>query len=129
MPFLIASIGALLFSALPPAIGSLSGWANASTESLDVISAQKLLPEKPSTPQESIPTGSGHPRLKEAGCKECGFVESIRQIAPEGDSPALREITIRLRDGSTRVYSDVDPVRWRTGERILVIAGGYPPVR
>ena len=59
-------------------------------------------------------------------CDECGIVESAR-LKESGGSQAVYEITVRLRDRSTRVFSDSDAGKWRPGERIILIGGGTPP--
>ena len=62
------------------------------------------------------------PRIK---CPECGVVESMQCVAGEGNSPARYEITVRLRDGSTRVSHHNSPAQWRLGERIILIDGSH----
>jgi hypothetical protein len=75
-------------------------------------------------------------------CAECGFVESMREVgstgadhdpraavrvAQNGTKEASRkpvrryEITVRMKDGSTRVFIDSAPVQWRPGERLILI--------
>ena len=77
-------------------------------------------------------------------CAECGVIESMRKIeipdeliqihAPgriaalnrgenDGTSLGRYAITIRLKDGSTRVITDAHPARWRPGERVSLIGG------
>ena len=65
---------------------------------------------------------SAEPRPK-TKCPECGVVESMQCVAGEGNSPALYEITVRLRDGSTRVSHHTSPAQWRLGEHLLLIDG------
>jgi outer membrane lipoprotein SlyB len=36
------------------------------------------------------------------------------------------EFTVRLADGSSRVFNDTNPARWRSGERVIVIDGANP---
>jgi hypothetical protein len=72
-----------------------------------------------------------------AKCEECGVVAFTREIASSAagaDSdvshasparvlnkaaPMRYEITVRMRDGSSHVFTDT--TRWRRGERVIVI--------
>ena len=54
-------------------------------------------------------------------CPECGVVDSVRNVTAENDGVPRFEITVRLRDGSTRVNRVSDPTQWRVGERITFI--------
>ena len=78
-----------------------------------------------------------------ARCDGCGSVVSVRELETAGDAasrasdktigrlqsdgpagPARRyEFTVRLGDGSNRVFSDSNPTAWRIGERVGVIDG------
>ena len=58
-----------------------------------------------------------------ARCDECGVIESTREVAAVGKSPAIYEITVRLGDGLTHVLSDASQANWRPGERIKLIGG------
>jgi hypothetical protein len=75
-------------------------------------------------------------------CTECGVVVSVTDIRPEqrgDDDLAARamsrvaaapgkhyEVTLRMRDGSSRVFLESNPGNWRRGERVVVIAGAAP---
>ncbi len=71
---------------------------------------------------ESIPAPTST-----AKCGECGVIESTREIAAHGDPDARNikryETIVRLPDGSRRAIHDVNPAAWRTGERVILIAG------
>jgi hypothetical protein len=59
-------------------------------------------------------------------CPYCGWIDSKRQLAPlSGDPHALRsyEYTVRMGDGSSRVFREQLPVSWRLGERLVFIDG------
>ena len=67
-------------------------------------------------------------------CHECGTIQSMRQIERYGDvagdagsDRALAEkdyeITVRFRDGSTTIFNEATPRSWRSGSRVIVIAG------
>ena len=49
-------------------------------------------------------------------CPECGMIVSTGN----------NEVVVRMADGSSRVIEDANPARWRTGERLIVIAGTDP---
>ena len=50
-----------------------------------------------------------------ARCRYCGSIESKREIEPR-----VYEYTVRMRDGSSRVFQEALPVTWREGERLLL---------
>jgi hypothetical protein len=77
-----------------------------------------------------------------ARCAECGIVESIRLIEPRheaagrttrdarkpiparaGQASSVAEVTLRLSDGASHLFLATDPASWRTGERVIFIAG------
>jgi len=90
-------------------------------------------------------------RRSHARCAECGVVESMRQVerssdagrqgviaskvaraASEGTSGGTiaanapvkgYETTVRFRDGRTAVFNETTPRTWRSGSRVIVIAG------
>jgi hypothetical protein len=59
-------------------------------------------------------------------CPECGWIESRRAIASGADNRAiqLQEYTVRMADGSSRVFTTGPGERWRLSERLKVIDGG-----
>jgi hypothetical protein len=57
-------------------------------------------------------------------CPNCGWIEAKRELASlAGDPQALRiyEYTLRMRDGSMRVFQETLPTSWRLGERVMLI--------
>ena len=80
-------------------------------------------------------------------CEECGVVASTREIRQhrEGsefgefgaagdvtrggrsglpdESTRTYEVTVRMQDGSNRVFVQAGPANWRVGERLIIIAG------
>lgn len=77
-----------------------------------------------------------------AKCEECGVVVSTREFAPASEevepgasgeatrsarnaaprsATTGREITVRMRDGSRRVFRDAKPANWHPGERVILI--------
>jgi hypothetical protein len=70
-------------------------------------------------PETVAPVAS--PERLRPKCPECGVVDSVRNVTAADDGSPRFEITVRLRDGSTRVNRVSDPAQWRVGERITVI--------
>jgi hypothetical protein len=65
-------------------------------------------------------------RSQRAICEECGVIASSRRMPRwEGDTTvaanAQYEVTVRMRDGSTRTFIEASSVHWRSGERIILI--------
>ncbi len=58
-------------------------------------------------------------------CPECGWIEARRDIASGTDNRAIRiqEYTVRMVDGSSRVFTGGPADRWRLGERLIYIDG------
>ena len=58
-------------------------------------------------------------------CTHCGWIESKQQIGLDlGDlhAPVIYEYTVRMANGSRRVFRE-GIVRWRVGERLMLLAG------
>jgi hypothetical protein len=115
LPLLAAGFALLVFavvavSALPFAEGFETAYRDAPAAA-----------EPPAEESQAASTAS-EPRSK-ARCKYCGIIESTRQIG------GLHEVTVRLADQTTQVFSDASPGNWRPGERIILIGGGNSPRR
>jgi len=120
-PYLRLLIGggaAILFATA--GITAAQAWIAASSKAVvaDELPAQGTGPE-------------AHVSLK---CAECGVVESTREIrqpgegvdrgAAAGERPGSRyEVTVRMKDGASRVFLDANPANWRPGERVTLIQG------
>lgn len=63
------------------------------------------------TPVPDISAAGAEPAKQR--CPECGMIVSIRGT----------EVVVRMANGSISVIRDANPARWRTGERMMVIAG------
>jgi len=133
---LITVIAFVLFSTA--GIARIVGWGLNSTDDSGGIPA--LDPAAP-----LLATGEARVRAR---CPECGVIVSMREIevrdedtgrartaggAVAGSRIETRvdlarsfEITVRLADGSSRVFNDANPARWRSGERVIVIDGANP---
>jgi hypothetical protein len=62
-------------------------------------------------------------------CPHCGWIESKREIlAGAADPLAARtyEYTVRMMDGSSRVFEQALPASWRLRERLTIIGGSSP---
>ena len=74
-------------------------------------------------------------------CEECGVVESTQVIKHGDERPGEKggrsemaapdkttevNVTVRMDNGSSRLFTDTSPVHWRLGERVIII-GGYDP--
>jgi len=62
-------------------------------------------------------------------CPHCGWIESKREILPgvaDPHAPQVYEYTLRKTDGSSSVFQEALPVRWRLGERLIFIDGADP---
>jgi hypothetical protein len=59
-------------------------------------------------------------------CPHCGWIESKREIVPsvaDPHAPQTYEYTVRMADGSSRVFQEALPTTWRLRERLLFIDG------
>lgn len=62
-------------------------------------------------------------------CPHCGWIESKRRIASSAADPqshGIYEYTLRMSDGSSRVFRETLPAAWRLGERLTHIDGEVP---
>lgn len=61
-----------------------------------------------------------------ARCPHCGRIESKRKLDADAAAPLAAtsyEYTVRMADGSSRVFREQMPVSWRLGERLIYIDG------
>lgn len=59
-------------------------------------------------------------------CAYCGWIESKREIlrgAADAQAFPVYEYTLRRSDGSSGVFQEALPVRWRLGEQLIFIDG------
>ena len=60
-------------------------------------------------------------------CEHCGWIESMREIGKDAahpHAPAICEYTVRMANGSLRVFRQEPSVRWHVGEQLILIGGG-----
>jgi len=145
---LLWGIGMMLLSTA--GLAALMAWMPAPTgASRDILTVSSSEHEKPGAAMDeaTLPVKGKAPRKLK--CRECGLIESIRETARQGEAilltaadrpaaesrngpaagSAAREITVRLDDGSNRVIVDMNPARWRLGDRVSVIDGLGEPTR
>jgi len=85
---------------------------------------------------DSLPAQSEVNEFVRGRCEECGVVESTRMIerSDEGfgekagryemtPKPKISEVTVRMSNGSSHLFTDASFANWRTGERVIIIAG------
>jgi len=137
LPPLITVIAVIVFSTA--GIARIAGWGTNSTDddSGDILALDL-----------SAPVPATNAARVKARCPECGVIMSMREIevrdedtgrprtaggAVAGSRIETRvdltrsyEITVRLADGSIRVFNDANPARWRSGERVILIDGANP---
>lgn len=108
---------------------------------LGIAGLAALLAGSPAATEATAAVDPAAPALALARekCPECGVVVSVTDIRPEqrGEDLAARamsrvasgnyyEVTLRMRDGSSRVFLESNAGHWRRGERVVVIAGTAP---
>ena len=108
---LAAGFALLGFAAVGLATAALTEWFQTSAQGLAGGADQT---------KEATSSQAGESNNK-TRCKYCGIVESTRKVG------SVHEVTVRLADRSTHVFSDSNPANWRPGERIILIGGGNSP--
>jgi hypothetical protein len=108
-PLVIAGIAVILFSSA--GFARMMGWGPGAGYS----GARLAL---------DVPAGGARAGPR---CPECGLIVSVQEIErhDEESSPSY-EFVVRMADGSSRVINDLNPGRWRTSERLIVIDGINP---
>lgn len=122
LPLLAAGACAVMLGVLTYSADPMAEWIHASYRGYAGSEVQQAPADDASFGSNASPSIS----RRKGKCGECGIVESAR-LTESGGSRAVYEITVRLPDRSTRVFSDSDATKWRPGERIILIGGGAPP--
>jgi hypothetical protein len=76
-----------------------------------------------------LPPATAESDVRASGrCPHCGWIESRRETDASGRSNQAMsyEYTVRMTDGSSRVFEEQADVRWRLRERLLFIDGINP---
>lgn len=107
-------VAAVVFSTVAMAsVPSIDWWPDAVPDGIAAVSAP--------APQ------AGKAARGRAVCQACGVVETIRRFEPLGELPAGYELTVRMRDGSTRISKLASSAKWQAGDRIMLIGGAPAP--
>lgn len=113
--FCVAGIAALVLW-IPTAIGNPEDRATlAGSSRIPIQPAGAIRDTASAGAVNNAPTGTT--------CTECGMIESVRESAVRGAAESTRnyEVTIRFRDGSTRVLSETTARMWRSGTAVKII--------
>jgi ribosomal protein S27AE len=117
-------------------IAAVMAWAPASIDRFSDVSSP-----------ETISSRHREGARRKLNCGECGVVESMREISLPRQSttssalaqlpvtyprekpqrtPKRYEVTVRMTDGTSRVFIDPHPERWHSGSRVVIIDGERP---
>ncbi len=85
---------------------------------------------------ENFPAQSDVNELVRMRCEECGVIESTRMIdrddENQGDKTGryeltprakISEVTVRMSNGESHLFTDASLANWRPGERVIIIEG------
>lgn len=85
---------------------------------------------------EDSPEQSEVSELVRVRCEECGVVESTRMIEQSDEDlgkkngryemtrrSKITEITVRMSNGASHLFTDASLANWRPGERVIIIPG------
>lgn len=121
----IPSVAALLWCAV--GIAGFVAWVPiALDEGHAAPTATSSIPARPAGELgDDAPANSLDAAPARTACAGCGVIESVREMDAHGEYAAesIRsyEVTIRLQDGSRRVFSEATPRSWRSGTRVMII--------
>lgn len=124
---LIAGVAAILLVTF--GIAAVWAWSPSSTSTSTDVPGLALSTEK-------FPAQSDVNELVRAKCEECGVVESTRMIERGdeglGEKPGryeltrkskISEVTVRMSNGTSHLFTDAGHANWRPGERVIIIEG------
>ena len=115
-------------------ITAVKAWAPGSPEAKEVAPAplsENSAPQSEASPEANLPPGK---------CRECGIIESKREVWTGDDGVELARpahgkardhvirsyvVTVRMKDGARRQFVDATAANWRAGERVIVIRNRY----
>ena len=127
-------------------VAAVIAWMPASTDPASVIIAFAKRPMSPAGPvgaeAPTPPTQAEGDERVGVKCAECGVIESAREIGEfdagiqrsggltrrdqnetAGKQAKAYEVTVRMQDGSRRVFMDATPATWRPRESVIFIEG------
>lgn len=115
LTLLAAGFALLVFTVVEVTTAPLTEWFQTSAQGLPGGADQPKDTEEPAAANRA---GESNSKTR---CKYCGIIESTRKVG------SVHEVTVRLADRSTHVFSDSNAANWRPGERIILIGGGNSP--
>ena len=71
----------------------------------------------------AAPTPVDRELRQQAACGECAVVSSLREIRNAQSRISSHEVTVRMQDGSNRVFIAAISENWRAGARLILIDG------
>jgi hypothetical protein len=113
LPIVAAGFAILVFTAVAVSALPFAEWLETAYRDAPAAAGQPA-------EETAAADAASEPRSK-GRCKYCGIIESTRQVG------ARREVTVRLPDRTTQVFSESNPGNWRPGERVILIGGGNSP--
>jgi hypothetical protein len=116
-------VAAIVFATAGAASTPLASWMGEPADSGALLPAQ---PASNGTAGSPVASAAEVRSRRRPSCASCGVVESVMWLEPAGDRPASYELTVRLRDGSSRTSRIADTAHWRAGDRIMLIGGVQP---
>ena len=148
-PYLSILIGGVVAILLGTSgIAAVMAWTPTSTDVAGVVFAPDELATPPARPvgaQVRLPPALAENDARvSVKCAECGVVASTREIEQPGagidpgaagevtrggryeipgKSTKRFEVTVRMNDGSSRVFLDPNPADWPLGERVILVEG------
>lgn len=130
------AVSLLAVSGLAAVLAWMPGSSAAALLPRDKLAPPSARPAGEAAQTSLLPTGAG--RQLKVKCPECGVIAALREIeqagAPAGMTRSNRtgnqekasrryEVTVRMKDGSSRVFMDAVSAKWRPGERVILIEG------
>jgi hypothetical protein len=119
-------VAAVVFASVAAASSPLMSWMDGAVEGAESLTALPAPDTGVATPVAPANTARARGR---STCDSCGVVESVRRLEPAAGMPAFYEMTVRLRDGSSRVTSIANTAQWHAGDRIMLIGSAKPTLQ
>lgn len=146
LPLLIGGVIAILLGT--SGFAAVTTWMQASTNEAGIVLLSDELPPPPTALLGALAArvpvsgeGDTRPTVKCAGCGVIASTRETRQLAAgidagtaggqagrgpyerPGESTISYEVTVRMNDGSSRVFTDPNRANWRPGQRVLLVEG------
>ena len=143
LPLLIGGVAAILLGT--SGFAAVMARTPASMNEAGIVLARDEVPTPPAerAGARSVPAWEEGAIGLTGKCPDCAVIASLREIeqlragidpgtagetrgdrnAKPGGPTTSREITVRMKDGSSRVFKDPNPANWRPGQRVILIEG------